>query len=82
MTIQWGRPPLAAVISVVLILGAVISAQVRGADEPEGPIRLEPGQPITRNLAGHETQVYTVNLSAGQFFEACLDRLGMVVDIK
>jgi CHAT domain-containing protein/Tfp pilus assembly protein PilF len=57
-------------------------AEPAGQNAPPGrATRLELGQPVSRELAGGETHVYTLKVSAGDFFEACVDRLGMVVDV-
>ncbi|HKX28836.1 MAG TPA: tetratricopeptide repeat protein, partial [Blastocatellia bacterium] len=64
---------------------AVLLAFCHGALTPgqeiPAPPMLELGTSIERGLSGGEVHVYALRLGAGQFFEACVERLGMAVDV-
>jgi CHAT domain-containing protein/tetratricopeptide (TPR) repeat protein len=46
------------------------------------PVRLEPGHPITRDLAGGGTQSYLVGLKAGQYIQLAADQKGIDVILR
>ena len=46
------------------------------------PVRLEPGHPITRDLAGGGTQSYLVGLKAGQYVRMAADQRGIDVILR
>src|SRR5262245_36233110 len=75
---------LARAVSVSIAIGVWLfaSAGVCSAQDQNGQVsRLEMGKPIERQLEGGELHVYTLRLSAGEFFEVCVDRLGAMVDV-
>src|SRR5262249_12777635 len=82
------RLAIGFLLLITLIQPAIDSARTQAAPNSNDlagqagqATPLELGQSISRELAGGETHVYTLRVGAGEFFEACVDRFGMVVDI-
>ncbi len=67
---------LAAALS--FILSATASAQPQSQ---QNAITLEPDRPVERELAGGQPHAYRLALSAGQYFELCVERRGISVEV-
>src|SRR3954462_8858665 len=46
------------------------------------PVRLEPGRPLTRDLAGGGTQAFLVGVKAGQYVRVAADQRGIDVALR
>jgi CHAT domain-containing protein/tetratricopeptide (TPR) repeat protein len=84
------RQYTALALCAVAAAGAVVGCRTRPHDRKGGkemsvetePVRLEPGHPITRDLAGGGTQSYLVGLKAGQYVRLAADQRGIDVILR
>ena len=66
---------------ILSLYGCAFAQAPSTSDQDQQVPALDPAQPIERVLKGGETHLYTLKLNAGQFFEVCVERVGMVMDV-